>query len=613
MRRIRFKDLKYSCWLAAVALFFAVGIWFSGLTAAPLLGTVRVGVDQSPPFYELQPDGSVKGLAVDVLEEAAHRRGIRIIWTPLRDIPLDTALETGVADLWPLVAPTSDRRRKFFLSDPWLESDFVLISLKGRPVRDSAGAAGQTIAHARLKTTTGIATKYLSRSRFVVKMLRSEVVQAVCRDEAAAGLIESRLLDAILLDRPKGCENAAFTISSLHDATVSLSLMSTKEYARTARVLREEITRLANNGFLSAKLDEWTPFSAEGTRSIWAAKASEVRTRTYQIAFSLILAVSFALLYMSRRTHLARKAAERAELERKASEQRWQLALTSSGDALWDWDLTSNTIFRSPRWKTMLGYRDEEIGATFEAWKDLLHPQDLARVSAALEEHLQKLGSGYSVEYRLLHKDGSWVWILDRGQAFWNDESSPTRMTGSHSDVTQRKAAEVALEIMATTDPLTGLRNRRELDRIFDGMLHAKIQVGGKLSVCVCDLDWFKQVNDQFGHAMGDKVLIGFAQQLIRGLRQTDVAARAGGDEFVILLPETSKAAAVQIMERIAAEMREMSFGPTVDKEFQVSCSFGIAELEAEHKDASQLMAAADRMLYVAKNGRFKRLTAVAS
>src|ERR1700676_4733854 len=98
-----FRSRKILFCLALLGIFSALCLWiYPNLTIKPPR-TLRVGVDQSPPFYEIQRDGSVRGLAIDVLNEAARRRGIRLIWMPLKDIPLDTALATHMVDLWPLV------------------------------------------------------------------------------------------------------------------------------------------------------------------------------------------------------------------------------------------------------------------------------------------------------------------------------------------------------------------------------------------------------------------------------------------------------------------------------------------------------------------------------
>jgi ABC-type amino acid transport substrate-binding protein len=168
-------------------------------------------VDHSPPFYSIEPDGTVHGLAVDVFNEAARRRGIRLVWTPLHDIPVETALDYRMVDVWPLVAATPEREARFYISEPWLESEYILVSTQEHPVSTPAEAAGKTIAHARLKFTGIIAGKYLSQSREKILILRSEALQALCRGEADAALVESRLIDSILLTRPDGCEKVSFT------------------------------------------------------------------------------------------------------------------------------------------------------------------------------------------------------------------------------------------------------------------------------------------------------------------------------------------------------------------------------------------------------------------
>jgi hypothetical protein len=213
---------------------------------------VHVGVDQSPPFYSILPDGTVRGLAVDVLNEAARRRNIRLIWKPLHDVPVESALEKRIVQLWPLVGSTPERQKKFFLSKPWLESYYVLLSLQSHPTRNAIEAAGKVVAHARLKFTQIIADRQLSRSKEMVLLTRTEAIQAVCHGEAAAALVESRVLDAILLTRPEGCETASFNISALSGAASPLSIAAVPEVKEAAAALREEIRTLTTNGFLDS-------------------------------------------------------------------------------------------------------------------------------------------------------------------------------------------------------------------------------------------------------------------------------------------------------------------------------------------------------------------------
>lgn len=137
---------------------------------------------------------------------------------------------------------------------------------------------------------------------------------------------------------------------------------------------------------------------------------------------------------------------KKAEEALKESEERWQFALEGAGDGVWDWDLETNTYYRSRRWKEMLGFREDEIGNSPEAWVDLIHPDDILQSDEELNRHLAGLSPIYSSEHRFRCKDGSYKWILDRGKIIQRDaKGNPLRMIGTHADVTARKQAEEAL------------------------------------------------------------------------------------------------------------------------------------------------------------------------
>ncbi|MBD2165812.1 PAS domain-containing protein [Calothrix membranacea FACHB-236] len=135
----------------------------------------------------------------------------------------------------------------------------------------------------------------------------------------------------------------------------------------------------------------------------------------------------------------ARKQAEEAL---QASELRWQLALTGNNDGIWDWNVKTNEVFFSPRWKEMLGYTDQEIPNHLDEWSKRVHPEDLDWVLAAVQEHFDKKTPYYVTEHRIKCKDGNYKWILDRGQALWDSNGEVARMVGSHTDVDDRKRAE---------------------------------------------------------------------------------------------------------------------------------------------------------------------------
>lgn len=134
------------------------------------------------------------------------------------------------------------------------------------------------------------------------------------------------------------------------------------------------------------------------------------------------------------------KERRQAETEARKSEERYAMAISGSTDCIWDWDLLSNTVFYSDRFREILGYTSEEFSGTVAAFQNCMHPKDADNVRAAVESHL-KGNISYNIEHRLKTKSGEYRWFLARGQAIWDDKGNATRMAGSFQDITERKNA----------------------------------------------------------------------------------------------------------------------------------------------------------------------------
>ncbi|HEX7766778.1 MAG TPA: PAS domain S-box protein, partial [Nitrospira sp.] len=137
---------------------------------------------------------------------------------------------------------------------------------------------------------------------------------------------------------------------------------------------------------------------------------------------------------------------KQAEEALRASEERWHLAIQGSNDGIWDWNIRTGEVFFSTRWKEMRGYGELELTNSLDEWRSRIHPDDLDRVLQRLDAYLARHSSEFCEEYRVLRKDGSSMWVLDRGVALWDRAGQPVRMAGSESDITIRKLAAEKLQ-----------------------------------------------------------------------------------------------------------------------------------------------------------------------
>ncbi|SEL58493.1 PAS domain S-box-containing protein/diguanylate cyclase (GGDEF) domain-containing protein [Ectothiorhodospira marina] len=282
--------------------------------------------------------------------------------------------------------------------------------------------------------------------------------------------------------------------------------------------------------------------------------------------------------------------------------QRWRFAVHGAGDGVWDWDVATNEVAFCHRFAGILGYTDRELDHSFDQWLKLVHPDDLRRFSAELQAHLQGDHDHHAAEYRMRHREGHWVWVMSRGRAISRDaRNHPRRVVGTLSDIADRKQIEEELRRMATTDFLTGLPNRRHfLSRIEDELARVKRKPEQGGAVLMLDLDHFKGINDVYGHSTGDAVLRHFASVFSSALRQMDLAARMGGEEFAALLPGTHLQDARVLAERLR---RRIKSTPAVHQGaiMAVTVSIGVAELHPEDGSSDDTLHRADAALYRAK------------
>ncbi|QFR50174.1 diguanylate cyclase [Sulfurimonas lithotrophica] len=437
---------------------------------------------------------------------------------------------------------------------------------------------------------------------------------------------------------------------------------------------------------------------------------------------SLILILTF-LLYsllnsLIKTEKNAVQIAKKATQKLQNSEERLRYALEGAGDGLWDWNLVTDEVFFSKRWKKMLGFSEDEIGSDIDEWKSLIHPEDLEHMDADITAHIEGKRDTYKNEHRVKCKDGSYKWILDRGIIVSRSiDGTPLRMVGSQSDISERKQSQLKLayyleiidknvissttdlhgkitkvsqafsdisgysknellgkshnilrhkdmpsstykelwktiqsgniwegeiknkrkdgstywvdatispvkneqgetinytsirhditdkkriEELSVTDKLTQLYNRLKLDEIFSMKLASARRYNSTFSIIMMDIDYFKSVNDTWGHQAGDDILKEFATIIKNNIRETDVVGRWGGEEFLILSSESDLESAIKLSEKLRDIVSLFKFSFAGHK----TASFGVSSYHAGDDEKTMVKRADDALYRAKENGR---------
>jgi diguanylate cyclase (GGDEF)-like protein/PAS domain S-box-containing protein len=284
---------------------------------------------------------------------------------------------------------------------------------------------------------------------------------------------------------------------------------------------------------------------------------------------------------------------EAREIERRYRTLVEQLPLVVYVDAL---DKTSSNIFTSHQIEPLLGYTVEEWRDDPDLFVRTLHADDRDRVLAA-HARTHRTHEPLSLEYRLISRDGDVVWIRDEGVIVLDDNGEPLYLQGYLLDVTPERELQEQLRLQALFDPLTGLANRAFFHEQLDHAVSIRAEGGEPgTAVIFIDLDQFKQVNDQHGHAVGDEVLAVLGDRLKSVIRAGDSVARLGGDEFAVLLtsvhePAEPAVVAERLLEQITAPI------DVAGRHLTLSASVGIALGSV----GIELLKQADAAMYRAK------------
>lgn len=292
--------------------------------------------------------------------------------------------------------------------------------------------------------------------------------------------------------------------------------------------------------------------------------------------------------------------AERSNVDLTETQQRFELAVAGSRDAIFDWNVPAGSVHYSPRWRDLLALGKRLPGDDIDFLVSHVAPEDRGQMAETLRAFAASGDDHINAEVRLMTDDGKVVRGLLRAAAIRSEDGSASRISGSVADITELKIAEDNLRSIVQKDQLTGLASR---SRLMDRLHHALAL--GKRNGTICallffDFDRFKVVNDSLGHDVGDQLLCSIARRLTANTREIDTPARLGGDEFVVLLedlPDTE--AALLVADKLLDVCREPHL--IGGHKLISTASIGLVTNELVGDDPDVLLRCADTAMYQAK------------
>lgn len=270
----------------------------------------------------------------------------------------------------------------------------------------------------------------------------------------------------------------------------------------------------------------------------------------------------------------------------------------------WYWNVKENVVKFNPLKITSLGYTKDEIpdDINYQFFTDKLHPDDYERTINNMKNHLLGNTPVYEVEYRIKCKNGCYKWYYDIGKiAQYDNDDKPLLVAGIVFDITEKKILEMDLEYKnkilsekALIDELTNMHNFRAIKEYLDIQINESKIKESPLSLALFDIDNFKCLNDTKGHVFGNEVLIKIANIISNNIRKNDIAGRFGGEEFIVIFPNTTLKNASKIAERIRYSIESNSFSGS-----NITISGGVSE----YCDCEilEFLDYADKKLYEAK------------
>ncbi|HEY5556755.1 diguanylate cyclase [Acetobacterium sp.] len=423
----------------------------------------------------------------------------------------------------------------------------------------------------------------------------------------------TRKLESSIQEINEAREHFELVFETIPDATIITGIDEGNLLAFNKAFL--DITQYTEQEIIDQKINIFNLYVSQEQRALLLDKLKKDGfSQNLEIAFQnknkekIIGLVSSRIINVEGKDHILsviRDITPLKEIEQKLreSEERHRLLADNAADVIWTMDLYGQRTYVSPSVEKLRGYSSEEVKK--QTFEELLCPDSLIIMQNGLMLASEKVGSERALntfrgEFEQPCKDGSTVWVETTVSGIYNEEGNFIGMLGVDRDIAERKKMEEEIRRLSITDKLTQSYNRLKTDDTLEKELERSNRTKIPFSVILLDIDHFKSVNDTFGHQVGDTVLVELADILKNNVRSIDIVGRWGGEEFLIILPETDKNGAMLKAEKLRTLIDKNNF----TKAGKITASFGVSAYDGD-TSPENIVSRADAALYQAKeNGR---------
>ncbi len=422
---------------ATVAVTVALAIGGPVLASKP---PVKIGVGTVFPISYRDNNRRWSGFAIDVLSEAARREKLAVQWLPSASSKsAEDDLQSGRTDLMPAGMVTPERKRKFYVSEPWWSTEMSMVSRADRPKLTRLGMSPIFVDLARPVFPSTALVPYPGGVE--------EAISALCRGDIDSALLTHGELHDLFLDRPDQCRGVRL-VSGDTTIVAELSIISRKADEKLAKRLRNHIDEMALSGTLMRMARKNPPISTAGAAQFEQRLRDRLNRRLW-IVGGVLLAPFILYLLWDRYRDLIRT--KRSEAKLRNLQERLALKHEVARIGTFEWSIKDNVVLWSPEMESLYGIQSESHQHTIEEWKALVHPDDLTATLAAMEATTRQQQPTLDTSYRVIRPNGQIVWIHSRGRYEYDASGQAVHMLGVNMDVTGLKQTEEALERASRT------------------------------------------------------------------------------------------------------------------------------------------------------------------